>query len=395
MTVTPVDTDFKKPSLVLDLGTTGVKGFVFNPDGAVLARVYERLPRSEPRPGWVEFDAVGVVDTCEKVLRGALHQAGVAASDCAGLGITNQRETVVVWNRRNGMPVYPAIGWEDRRTEAWCKEFTVVDPMRSARVREKTGLVVDPYFSASKIRWILEQGAFSESSPLAAGTLDTWIAWKWTGNHVTDFTNASRTLVFNIHTRAWDSELCALFRIPIEILPAVQPSASDFGEVRREILGSPISIRAVIGDQQSSLFSAGTAPGTVKITYGTGAFIMELLGETCELVDGLSTTLALGPSGASWYALEGKVEGVVRRAEEFPGGSAQWKKALQSIAVDVERCLERFPRKPVRIVVDGGISKFDVLLEFQRIASRCSIERSTTADATALGVHQLLQIHKR
>lgn len=356
----------------------------------MLSRVYARLPRSEPRAGWVEFDARGIVDACQTVLRAALKQAGIHVVDCVGLGITNQRETVVIWDRSSGEPVYPAIGWEDRRTYEWCKEFIATDPARAARVREKTGLLVDPYFSATKIQWILREALQGQAQGFAAGTLDAWIASNWTGNHVTDLTNASRTLLLNIRTWTWDPELCAAFDVPVAMLPALRTSASDFGEVRADVLGAPVPLRAVIGDQQSSLYAAGTAPGTVKITYGTGAFIMELLGETCELVDGLFTTLALGPAGKSSYALEGKVENVVRRAEAFPEGSSEWEAALQLIADDVGRLLEKFPRKPTRIVVDGGISKHEALLEFQRAISRCPIERSITADATALGVHKLL-----
>lgn len=391
MIATPVVIDSKKISLVLDLGTTGVKGFVFSPDGAVLARVYERLPRSEPRLGWVEFDAAGVLDACTRVLRGALEQASVAASDCIGLGITNQRETVVVWDQENGVPVYAAIGWEDRRTQEWCQTFTAADPVLARRVREKTGLLVDSYFSATKIRWMLQHVNPKQTTQLIAGTLDAWIAHNWTGNHVTDLTNASRTLLFNIHARAWDPELCVAFDVPMAMLPVVQQSVSEFGEIHAEILGYPIPLRVMVGDQQSSLFVAGTAPATAKITYGTGAFIAELLGPEFKLIEGLFTALAIGPAGVSWYALEGKVEGVVKRVESFPQDSAQWNEALRSIAVDVERCIEKFPQKPTRIVVDGGISKFDALLDFQRLVSGCSIERSITTDATALGVHRLLQ----
>ncbi len=391
MIATPVVINSKKLSLVLDLGTTGVKGFVFSPDGAVLSRVYERLPRSEPRPGWVEFDAVAVLDACRAVLCAALKQAGVTASDCIGLGITNQRETVVVWDRKSGTPVYPAIGWEDRRTEEWCQAFTAADPALVRRMREKTGLLLDPYFSAPKIRWVLQDALPKQTTQCMAGTLDTWIAYNWTGHHLTDLTNASRTLLLNIHTRRWDPELCTAFDIPMTLLPSVEPSVSEFGDIRAEVLGDPLPLRVIIGDQQSSLFVAGTAPGTAKITHGTGAFIAELLGPDFELTEGLFTTLALGPAGVSWYALEGKVEGVVKRAEEFPEGSNLWKEALRSIAVDVEHCIEKFPQKPTRIVVDGGISKSDVLLDFQRAASGCSIERSITTDATALGVHRLLQ----
>lgn len=374
-------------SFVLDLGTTGVKGFVFTETGEQIGRVYERLEKSFPEQGWVEFEPKILVDMCFDVLRRALQEAHVSASECT-LGITNQRETVVVWDSRTGKAVYPAIGWEDTRTRDWCEEFVAANPKRAQKIRERTGLFVDAYFTAPKLRWILDHAVKSNEHVLA-GTLDTWVLWHLTGEYMTDYTNACRTLLYDPRTYGFD--LCNYFDIPGRMLtPIIHPSKSKFGITKKEIFGTGIPVRAIVGDQQSSLYAAGTDIGTTKITYGTGAFLMTLLGGTFQLVDDLYTTSALGPNGIQWYALEAKVDDVVKRVEQYPEGSREYTDALRAIAKDVDGIMKKFPSKPTSCVVDGGISKRDELLRMQSDVSGCKMVRQITTDATALGVHKLL-----
>ncbi|MDO8582005.1 MAG: FGGY family carbohydrate kinase, partial [bacterium] len=277
----------------------------------------------------------------------------------------------------------------DTRTKQWCEEFVAADPKRAQKIRERTGLFVDAYFTAPKLRWILDH-AVKGNEHLLAGTLDTWVLWHLTGEYMTDYTNACRTLLYDQQTYGFD--LCEYFAIPRSILtPIIHPSKSNFGATKREIFGTIIPVRAMVGDQQSALYAAGTDVGATKITYGTGAFLMTLLGSQFQLVNDLYTTSALGPNGIQWYALEAKVENVVARAEAHPEGSKEFLSALRFIAEDVDLVMKKFPKKSTRVVVDGGISRFDALLKMQEEISGCTIERQTTKDATALGVHKLLQ----
>ena len=260
--------------LAIDQGTTGTTCLVVDRDGRVRGRGYRELPQSYPAPGLVEHDPHGILDTVRHAARDAIAAAGAPP---VAVGITNQRETVVLWERDTGRAVHPAIVWQDRRTAARCAELAP----RAAEIAARTGLVVDPYFSATKLEWLLARDdalrARAERGELAAGTIDTWLLWHLTGGrvHATDPTNASRTLLFDIDRRAWSDELCALFGVPRALLPEVRPSLGDFGVARADALGLEVPILGVAGDQQAALFGqCGGAVGGAKNTYGTGAFLL-------------------------------------------------------------------------------------------------------------------------
>jgi len=309
--------------LALDQGTTGSTALLFDAVGAVVASAYREVRQTYPEPGWVEQDANELVRSCLTVAREALDRAGVAADQILGIGITNQRETTVVWERATGEPAYGALVWQCRRTAPLC-EILKADGLDRA-VREKTGLVIDAYFSATKLRWILDHipdgQARAESGELLFGTVDSWLAWKLSGGaaHVTDYSNASRTMLFDIHRLEWDRELLASLNIPAAVLPRVLPSSQVFAETADGIFeGCRVPLAALAGDQQAALFGqACFQPGMAKNTYGTGSFI--LLNTGTAPVDspaGLVTTLAWGVGGVVNYAVEGSI---------FASGAAvQW-----------------------------------------------------------------------
>ena len=316
--------------LALDQGTSSSRSIVFDADGRIVAMAQQELPQIFPQSGWVEHDPMVIWQTQLATAREALSKAGLRAADIHAIGITNQRETTVVWNKRTGQPIHHAIVWQDRRTEPVCAQLRAGG--HTARVQEKTGLVIDPYFSGTKLQWILDhvQGArtLAEQGELLFGTVDSWLIWQLTGGaqeasraqarHVTDVSNASRTMLFNIRQNQWDAEMLALLQIPSAMLPKVLPSAADFGQTHPDLLGGAIRIGGVAGDQQSALFGqACFDPGMAKNTYGTGCFMLMHTGERCLLsTNGLLTTSAAQTDSRPTFALEGSV---------FVGGAVvQW-----------------------------------------------------------------------
>ncbi len=307
--------------LALDLGTTGNRAIVFDEKQNIISSEYEEFPQIYPKPGWVEHDAEAIWASTRRTLIKTFKK--IPAASIAALGITNQRETVVLWNRLTGKPVHHAIVWQCRRTAPDCQALKKkgLEP----KIHQKTGLFLDAYFSATKIRWILKnvKGAATlhRQGVLLAGTIDTWVLWKLTGGrlHGTDSSNASRTLLFNIHTQAWDPALCAIFKVPLSILPKVLPSSAVVGVVDKKLFGAEIPIAGIIGDQQGASFAQGCfKPGVIKNTYGTGLFMLENTGKTPRFSKNLLTTIAwsLGDLKHTEYAVEGSV---------FIGGAAiQW-----------------------------------------------------------------------
>jgi glycerol kinase len=299
--------------LSIDQGTTGTCAMVIGGGGQVLGRSYSEFRQHFPRPGWVEHDPVEIWDVTVRVGREALAAAAGAGVEVAAIGITNQRETVVLWDRATGEPVHRAIVWQDRRTAARCRELRAAGA--EELIRSRTGLVVDPYFSGTKLEWLLEQvpGARrrAEAGELAAGTIDSWLIWRLTGGrvHATDPTNASRTLLYDIHRRDWDDELLELLGVPRQVLPEVRPSSGSFGQAEASVFGRPIPVAGVAGDQQAALFGQGCwRAGLAKNTYGTGAFLLlHTGGEDVRSTAGLLTTIACDERGQPAYALEGSI----------------------------------------------------------------------------------------
>ena len=304
--------------LALDQGTTGSTALVVHRDGTVLGRGYREFSQHYPRPGWVEHDPEEILAVSLAAMREAL--AG-ARDRPVGLGITNQRETVVLWDRRTLAPVAPAIVWQDRRTSDRCRELR--EAGLAPLLRERTGLVPDPYFSATKLEWLLRDPELRRRAgrgELAAGTVESWLVARLTGGraHVTDHTNASRTLLYSLRAREWDPELLRLFGVPRELLPAIVPSAGVVGETDPAHLGFPLPIAGLAGDQQAALFGQGcVTPGRAKNTYGTGAFLLVHAGfEPPAPGEGVLATAACGPAGEPAYALEGSVF--------IAGAAVQW-----------------------------------------------------------------------
>jgi glycerol kinase len=304
-----------KAVLALDQGTTGSTALVVGEDGAVHARAYSEFTQHFPRPGWVEHDAGEIWEVTRRVGREAL-DATDAAIDVVAIGITNQRETVVVWDRDTLEPVHRAIVWQDRRTAGICQGLKQAG--HEPDVRERTGLVLDPYFSGTKLAWLLREHpeirVQAEEGGLAAGTIDAWLIARLTGGavHATDPTNASRTLLFDIRERAWSPEMSSLLGVPLHLLPEVRPSAGDFGVATADVFGRELPIRGVAGDQQAALFGQGCwSPGLAKNTYGTGAFLLMYTGDAADGPQisnhGLLTTVACAADGSAGYALEGSV----------------------------------------------------------------------------------------
>ena len=305
----------------IDAGTTGVRTMAVDEHGRVAGWSYREFPQHFPRPGWVEHDAMEIWDAVRVTL--AELQATLT-EPVAAIGITNQRETVVVWDRRTGAPLHRAIVWQDRRTAAVCESLAEHLPM----VRERTGLVLDPYFSATKIAWLFGEGGVALSPDVAVGTVDSWLLWKLTGEHVTDASNASRTSLFDIRTLAWSDELCEVFDVPASVLPEVRPSCGRFG-----VTADGVPVSGVAGDQQAALFGqACIAAGMAKSTYGTGTFVLVNAGTTCPPpVEGLLTTVAWtidGQPGAT-YAQEGAVF--------VTGAAVQWLRDELGLLPDAAR----------------------------------------------------------
>ncbi|MDO9180358.1 MAG: glycerol kinase GlpK [Agitococcus sp.] len=299
--------------LSLDQGTTSTRAIIFNLQGQAVGRAQRELKQYFPADGWVEHDALEIAEASLAVCRDALKDGGITAQQIAAIGITNQRETTVVWDRKTGKPVHHAIVWQDRRTADFCLGLKNLG--HETMVQKKTGLLLDPYFSATKLAWILDNvsgvRARAERGELAFGTIDTWLIWQLTDGqkHATDATNAARTLIFNIHTQEWDTELLELFNIPASLLPVVQDSASDFGLTATRHLGSAVQIGGVAGDQQAALIGqACFKPGMVKSTYGTGCFMVMNTGdEAITSTHRLLTTVGYRLNGKVTYALEGSI----------------------------------------------------------------------------------------
>ena len=298
--------------LAIDAGTTGVTALVVSEDARVVARGYREFPQYFPQPGWVEHDAEEIWHAALDAVGEALGAARIGARDLAAIGITNQRETTVLWDRATLQPVHHAIVWQDRRTAGRCDELRAEEP----RIRARTGLVLDAYFSATKIEWLLANvaglRARAEAGKIAFGTIDTWIVAKLTGGavHATDYSNASRTLLYDIYERRWSDELLATFGVPASMLPSVQTSSGRFGETDpRAFFRARLPVSGIAGDQQAALFGqACFDEGMTKNTYGTGSFVLMNLGEKAPPPpDGLLVTLACGPEGRVAYALEGSI----------------------------------------------------------------------------------------
>ena len=308
--------------LALDQGTTSSRALVIARNGRVLGSAQREIHPLYPQPGWVELDPLEIWESQRQTAVEALRLSGVGAASVAGLGITDQRETTIVWDRATSLPIAPAIVWQDRRTADFCEELR--DAGCEDLVRRKTGLLLDPYFSATKIRWLLEHvpgaRARAERGELAFGTVDSWLAWQLSGGrlHVTDATNASRTLLYDLREGDWDDELLELFSVPRAMLPEVRDTSGVVGETDAALLGAPVPIASLVGDQQAALFGqACTRRGMTKVTYGTGCFMLLHTGdEPVASNHGLLSTIALQRGGRRTYALEGSV---------FIGGAAiQW-----------------------------------------------------------------------
>jgi glycerol kinase len=316
--------------LALDQGTSSSRSIVFDAQGRIVAMAQREFRQIYPQPGWVEHDPKEIWATQLATAQEALARAKLKAGDIASIGITNQRETTLVWNRRTGEPVYNAIVWQDRRAEPTCAALRARGLEES--FKRKTGLIVDAYFSGTKLKWILDNVAGARAAALAGelafGTVDTWLMWQLTGGavHATDVSNAARTLMLNVHTNTWDEELLNLLDVPVDVLPAVWPSSHVYGHTRPDLLGAALPIGGVAGDQQSALFGqACFDAGLAKNTYGTGCFMLMHTGSQFQnSANGLITTSAAQPTGTPEFAFEGSV---------FIGGAVvQWlRDGLQAI----------------------------------------------------------------
>ena len=299
--------------LSLDQGTTSTRAILFDAKGQALAEAGRPLEQFYPADGWVEHDAEAIFQACVEVLGEAVQKAARSMLDVVAIGITNQRETVVVWDKATGRPIHKAIVWQDRRTAPACDRLRAAG--HEAKVTEITGLLLDPYFSGTKIAWLLDQvdgaRAQAKAGKLLAGTIDSWVIWKLTGGrvHATDATNASRTLLFDIRKQAWSDEMAAMLDVPLNLMPQVLDCTGDFGATDEVLLGRAIPIRGVAGDQQAALMGQGCIrPGEMKATYGTGCFMLVNTGETpAPSHSRLLTTVAARVDGRTTYALEGAI----------------------------------------------------------------------------------------
>jgi glycerol kinase len=338
--------------IAIDQGTTSTRAIVFDAACAPVAFAQQEFPQIYPAPGWVEHDPDEIWSTTVKTVRGAMHDAGIAASDVAAIGITNQRETTLVWERATGKPIHNAIVWQDRRTADLCAGL--IDKRHEPAVTDKTGLVLDPYFSATKIAWLLEHVAgareAAQAGRLAFGTVDSFLLWRLTGGrvHATDATNAARTLLLDIRRGAWDEGLADLFGVPLALLPQVRDCAADFGTTEPDLFGAPIRILGVAGDQQAATVGQTCfEPGMMKSTYGTGCFALLNTGDAAvRSKNRLLTTIAYQLDGRRTYALEGAI---------FVAGAAvQWlRDSLKLIATAAESgalAAKSDPAEPIYLV---------------------------------------------
>lgn len=328
--------------LALDQGTSSSRSIIFDQAGNIVATAQQEFRQLFPQPGWVEHDPMEIWTSQLATATKVLQKTGIAPHHIAALGITNQRETTIVWNRQTGQPIFNAIVWQDRRTEAYCTQLR--EQGHAAIIEQKTGLILDPYFSATKLKWLLDHVPHArqqaERGELAFGTVDSWLAWQLSARqlHVTDVSNASRTMLFNIHQGCWDDDLLDMFEIPRALLPEVHPSSHRFGST--SLFGAAIPIAGIAGDQQSALFGqACFTPGMAKNTYGTGCFLLLHTGGRCaKSRNGLISTSACQTDAKAQYALEGSV---------FIGGAVvQWlRDGLRAIdhSADVEELAASMP----------------------------------------------------
>ncbi|MEO6230245.1 MAG: glycerol kinase GlpK [Ferruginibacter sp.] len=439
--------------LAFDQGTTSSRAIIFDQKGRVVSLAQKEFTQFFPQPGWVEHDPTEIWSTQLGVAAEAISKAGITVKNIAAIGITNQRETTVVWNRKTGKPLHHAIVWQDRRTASFCDELKLngIDKI----IRDKTGLIVDAYFSATKIKWILDNvagaRASAENGELCFGTIDTWLLWNLTqgGSFVTDVTNASRTMLFNIHTLQWDEDLIKIFNIPASMLPKVCSSSEVYGTTENILSAQNIPIAGIAGDQQAALFGQMcTQPGMVKNTYGTGCFMLMNTGEKPVVsTHNLLTTIAWQVKGKTQYALEGSVFiggaivqwlrdslGIIKSSSEieslaakvnhsdgvvvvpaFAGlGAPHWNQhargtitgltrgstaahiaraALDSIAyqtMDVLKAMEADSGIEIKeLRVDGGATVNDLLMQFQSDILNTNVVRPVITETTALGAAYL------
>jgi glycerol kinase len=439
--------------LALDQGTTSSRAIIFDENSGIRGMAQQEFKQLYPQSGWVEHDPQEIWSSQLAVARAALKKSGLAAKDIKGIGITNQRETTIIWDRRNGQPIHNAIVWQDRRTAGTCDEWKRAGLEQT--IQGKTGLVIDAYFSASKIRWLLDNvpGARlrAERGELAFGTVETWLVWNLTGGalHITDASNASRTMLLNLHSGQWDDELLEALRIPRALLPGVQPSSAVYGETEPRLFGKAIPISGMAGDQQAALFGqACFTRGLGKNTYGTGCFMLMNIGAEPMLSQHkLLTTVAWLDKGRMDYALEGSVFiggavvqwlrdglGIIKSAAEieplaasvpdtggvyvvpaFAGlGAPHWdqyargiiagltrgtttahiaRAALEGIAFQVADVLDVMKADSGialdQLRVDGGASANNLLLQFQADLLQVPVVRPQTVETTALGAAYL------
>jgi glycerol kinase len=438
--------------LALDQGTTSSRAILFDEAGAPAAMAQREFAQHYPEPGWVEHDPKEILRSQRDVAREVFQRKRIPVKEVMAVGITNQRETTLLWDRQTGEPLHNAIVWQDRRTAALCQELR--DAGAESTVRSRTGLVIDPYFSGTKLAWLLDEipgaRARAERGELAFGTVDTWLVWQLTGNrtHVTDPTNASRTMLFNIHTGDWDDELLRLLRVPRALLPEVHPSAHAFGMLPAALLGEPLIIGGIAGDQQAALFGqACHASGMAKNTYGTGCFMLLHTGAQAVLsTRGLVATMCAQTRDRE-YALEGSVfiagavvqwlrdelgffassseieklaasvldSGGVFLVPAFTGlGAPYWdphargaivgltrgtsrahiaRAALESIAYQSAEVLDAMQKdsgqRLAELRVDGGASANDLLMQFQADILGVPVVRPKVLETTALGAAYL------
>ena len=438
--------------LALDQGTTSSRAIVFDHAGNIRGVGQKEFKQHFPRPGWVEHDAAEIWSTQIGVVGEALSQAGIRASDLAAIGITNQRETTVVWDRKTGTPIHHAIVWQDRRTAGYCDS---IREQHGQTLQDKTGLVLDAYFSGTKVKWLLDnvEGARerAEKGELAFGTIDSWLVYNLTGGelHITDATNASRTLLYNIHTGEWDDELLQILDVPRSVLPEVKNSSEVYGQTSQGLLGAQVPIAGIGGDQQAATFGqACLKKGMAKNTYGTGCFmLMNTEGEAVPSQNRLLTTVAWQLDGQRTYALEGSVfiggavvqwlrDGlnIIRSSSEvealaasvpdsggvmlvpaFVGlGAPYWdsyargtlvgitrgttkahiaRAALEAVAYQSAELLEAMQKdsgaKLTELRVDGGASNNDLMMQFQADILGVPVVRPKVTETTALGAAYL------
>ena len=376
----------KKYYLVLDAGTTGIKTFVF--DLNLCGQVYLHLNKIV-KGNRVEQNPKEILEKSLEAIRAVLKKMSVNPEEIISFGITNQRETVIAWHKETGESVAPALVWEDKRTKLYCR---LIKFIHSEKIKAKTGLSSDPYFSASKIRWLLKNNSAVKKliakNKLAVGTVDSWLIFNLLDNtpFLTDFTNASRTLLFNIKELKWDDELLKIFNVPREILPDIKPSASFFGNLKPNIIGASIPLCAVTGDQEASLYAAGDDKGTTKITYGTGAFIMQNIGRDFLIQKPFFTTLTATGS----FALEAKVEGCGVKIAPLIGTPKIFN-AVKFFVKQTSIIVKKLPLRPIKIILDGGMTQYEKTMTLQNEFTGLPVERQKIHDGTALGIAKLLK----